>query len=86
VCPCKKCSLDKLWFSEVVFGHLTSGAMIIEGYTEWIMHGEPLVPSTDNEAISKALGTVQVDSIPLHGDPVGCKTYLMTFLQCTMFV
>jgi hypothetical protein len=30
------------------------------------MHRESLVPPADNEAISKAPRTVQVDSIPLH--------------------
>jgi hypothetical protein len=60
VCPCKKCSLGKSWSSEVVFAHLTSGAGITEGYTEWIMHGEPLVPPADNEAISEAPKTIQV--------------------------
>jgi hypothetical protein len=38
VCPCKKCLLGKSWSCEVVFANLTSGAGIIEGYTEWIMH------------------------------------------------
>jgi hypothetical protein len=51
VCPCKKCLLGKSWASEVVFAHLTSGAGICEGYTEWIMYGEPLVPLANNEAI-----------------------------------
>jgi hypothetical protein len=86
VCPCKKCLLGKSWSSEVVFANLTLGAGIIEGYIEWIMHGESLVPSFDNKAISEAPRTVQVDSIPLHGGPVGCKTCLTTFLRCTMFV
>jgi len=49
--PCKKCLLEKSWASEVVFAHLTSGAGICEGYTEWIMYGEPLVPLANNEAI-----------------------------------
>jgi len=86
VCPCKKCMLGKSWSSEVVFANLTSGAGIIEGYTEWIIHGESLVPSVDNETTYEAPKTVQVDSIPLHGGPVGCKTCLTTFLRCTMFV
>ena len=43
VCPCKKCCLGKTWSKEVVFTHLTSGAGIIEGYTEWIMHGESIL-------------------------------------------
>ncbi|GLT54183.1 hypothetical protein SLA2020_274030 [Shorea laevis] len=42
VCPCKSCSLGKTLPNEVVFAHLTSGAGIIEGYTEWIMHGNQL--------------------------------------------
>jgi hypothetical protein len=67
VCPCKKCSLGKTWSSEVVFAHLMSGAEIIEGYTEWIFHGEPLIPPADNEAIFEAPKTVRVDSILLHG-------------------
>jgi hypothetical protein len=53
------------------------------------MHGESLVPSVDNEAIYEAPRMVQVDSIPhFHymGGPVGCKTCLMTFSRCTMFV
>jgi hypothetical protein len=40
---------------------------IIEGYTEWIMHGEPIIAPVDREAISEAPSTVRVDSIPLHG-------------------
>jgi hypothetical protein len=54
VCPCKKCLLGKSWSSEVVFAHLTSSAGIIEGYTEWIMHGESLVPPVQSETIHEA--------------------------------
>jgi hypothetical protein len=67
VSPCKKCLLGKSWSIEVVFAHLTSGTGIIEGYTEWIMHGESLVPPVDNETVYEAPRTLQVDSIPLHG-------------------
>jgi hypothetical protein len=76
VCPCKKCLLGKSWSSEVVFAHLTSGARIIEGYTEWIMHGESLVPFVDNKTTYEALRTVQVDSIPLHGGSSGMQDML----------
>jgi hypothetical protein len=76
VCPCKKCLLGKSWSSEVVFAHLTSGARIIEGYTEWIMHRESLVSPNDNNAISEAPRTVQVDSIPLHGGSNGMQDML----------
>jgi hypothetical protein len=76
VCPCKKCSLGKTWSNEVVFAHLTSGAGIIEGYTEWIMHGEPIVAPADREAISEAPSTVRVDSIPLHGGSSGMQDML----------
>ncbi|GLT53159.1 hypothetical protein SLA2020_264490 [Shorea laevis] len=54
VCPCKRCSLGKTLSNEVVFAHLTSGVEIIEGYTEWIMHGEPLIAPVDSDAISEA--------------------------------
>jgi hypothetical protein len=73
VCHCKKCLLGKSWSCEVVFAHLTSGAGIIEGYTEWIMHGESLVPLVDNETIYEAPRTLQVDSIPLHGGSSGMQ-------------
>jgi hypothetical protein len=76
VCPCKKCLLGKSWSSEVVFSHLTSGAGIIEGYTEWIMHGESLVPSVDNKTTYEAPRTVQVDSIPLHKVSSGMQDML----------
>jgi len=76
VCSCKKCLLGKSWSSEVVFAHLTSGAGVIEGYTEWIMHGESLVPSVDNETIYEAPRTVQVDSISLHGGSNGMQDML----------
>ncbi|XP_062167920.1 uncharacterized protein LOC133874074 [Alnus glutinosa] len=76
VCPCKKCLLGKSWSSEVVFAHLTSGAGIIEGYTEWIMHGESLVPYVDNETTYEVPRTVQVDSIPLHGGSSGMQDML----------
>jgi hypothetical protein len=66
VCPCKSCSLGKTLPNEVVFTHLTSGAGIIQGYTEWIMHGEPVV----------APSTVHVDSIPLHGRSSGMQEML----------
>jgi hypothetical protein len=86
VCPCKKYLLGKSWSCGVEFAHLTPGAGIIEGYIEWIMHGESLVPPVDNETIYEAPRTLQVDSIQLHGGPVGCKICLLTFLRCTMFV
>jgi len=76
VCPCKKCLLGKSWSCEVVFAHLTSGAGIIEGYTEWIMHGESLVPPVNNETIYEAPRTLQVDSIPLHGGSSGMQDML----------
>jgi len=68
--------LGKSWSSEVVFAHLTSGARIIEGYTEWIMHGESLVPPVDNETIYEAPRTLHVDSIPLHGGSSGMQDML----------
>jgi hypothetical protein len=76
VCPCKKCLLGKSWSCEVVFAHLTSGAEIIEGYTEWIMHGESFVPPVDNKKIYEAPRTLQVDSIPLHGGSSGVQDML----------
>jgi hypothetical protein len=76
VCPCKKCLLGKSWFCEVVFAHLMSGAGIIEGYIEWIMHGGPLVPPVDNETIYESPRTLQVDSIPLHGGSSGMQDML----------
>jgi len=57
VCPCKKCLLGKSWSCEVVFAHLTSGAGIIEGYTEWIMHGELPVPPVHNETTHERGGS-----------------------------
>jgi hypothetical protein len=42
VCPCKKCLLGRTLPLDVVYDHLTSGKGILEGYTEWIMHGETL--------------------------------------------
>jgi hypothetical protein len=76
VCPCKKCLLGKSWSSEVVFTHLTSGTGIIEGYTEWIMHGESLVPPVQSETIHEAPRRLQVDSIPLHGGSSGMQDML----------
>jgi hypothetical protein len=76
VCPCKKCLLGKSWSSKVVFSHLTSGAGIIEGYTEWIMHGESLVPHVQSETIHEAPRRLQVDSIPLHGGSSGMQDML----------
>jgi hypothetical protein len=76
VCSCKKCLLGKSWSCEVVFAHLTSGAEIIEGYTEWIMHGESLVPPVHNETIHEAPRTPQVDNIPLHGGSSGMQDML----------
>jgi len=43
---------------------------------EWIMNGEPLVPPADNEEISEARMTVQVDSTPLHGESGGMQDML----------
>jgi hypothetical protein len=68
--------LGKSWSSEVVFAHLTSGVGIIEGYTEWIMHEESLVPSVDNKTTYEAPRTVQMDSIPLHGGSSGMQDML----------
>jgi hypothetical protein len=68
--------LGKSWSSEVVFAHLTSGAGIIEGYTEWIMHEESLVPFVDKETTYDAPRTVQVDSIPLNGRSSGMQDML----------
>ncbi|GLT69206.1 hypothetical protein SLA2020_413750 [Shorea laevis] len=76
VCPCKKCCLGKTWSTEVVFTHLTSGAGILEGYTQWIMHGEPIVSPANREAISEAPSTVPVNSIPLHGGSSGMQDML----------
>jgi hypothetical protein len=76
VCPCKKCLLGKSWSSEVVFAHLMSGARIIEGYTEWIMYEELLVPPIDNKTIYEAPRTLQVDSIPLHEGSNGMQDML----------
>jgi hypothetical protein len=76
VCPCKKCLLGKSWSSEVVFTHLTSGTGIIEGYTEWIMHGESLVPPVQSETIHEAPRRLQVDGIPLHGGSSGMQDML----------
>ncbi|GLT72541.1 hypothetical protein SLA2020_444670 [Shorea laevis] len=68
--------LGQNWSNEVVFTHLTSGAGIIEGYTEWIMHGEPIVAPADREAISEAPSTGSVNSIPLHGGSSGMQDML----------
>jgi len=68
--------LGKTWSNEVVFAYLTLGARIIEGYTEWIMHGEPLVPPADNKAIFEAPNMVRVDSIPLHDGSNGMQDML----------
>jgi len=76
VCPCKKCLLGKSWSCEIVFAHLTSGAGIIEGYTEWIMHGELPVPPVHNETTHEAPRTLQVDSIPLNGGSSGMQDML----------
>jgi hypothetical protein len=76
LCPCKKCLLGKSWSCKVVFAHLTSGARIIEGYTEWIIHGESLVLPVHNETIHEAPRTLQVDSIPLYGGSSGMQDML----------
>lgn len=86
VCPCKKCLLGKSWSSEVVFAHLTSCTGIIEGYTEWIMHRKSFVPPVDNKTIYELPGRIKWIAFQYMGGPVGCKTCLMTFSQCTMFV
>jgi len=33
VCPCKKCCLGVTLWEDIVYDHLTSGAGILEGYT-----------------------------------------------------
>jgi hypothetical protein len=45
MCPCKKCCLGVTLREDVVFDHLTSRVGILEGYTEWVMHGEQINPS-----------------------------------------
>ncbi|GLT54915.1 hypothetical protein SLA2020_280730 [Shorea laevis] len=76
VCPCKKCSLGRTLWSDVVYDHLTLGAGILKGYTEWILHGEPTVASMDREATHEGPNMAHVDSMPVKGGSNGMQDML----------
>jgi hypothetical protein len=65
VCPCKKWSLGRTLWSDVVYDHLTSGAGILKGYTEWILYREPTVASMDRKATYEGPNMAHVDSMPV---------------------
>jgi hypothetical protein len=59
-----------------VYNQLTSGAGILEAYTEWIMYREPIIASVDWEATSEGPNTAHVDSMPVQGRSSGMQHML----------
>jgi hypothetical protein len=77
VCPCKKCCLGVILREDVVYDHLTSGAGILEGYTEWIMHGEQTNPSDNRDSIvEESTGSTPIERMPTHDKSSGMQAML----------
>lgn len=51
VCPCKKCSLHKKLRPHEVFDHLIGVSGMLEGYTDWVCHGEKINASHNTKPI-----------------------------------
>jgi len=76
VCPCKKCCLGMTLREDVVYDHLTSGAGILEGYTEWIMHRKQINPSVNRDPIVKESTGSPIDRMPTHDKSSGMQAML----------
>jgi hypothetical protein len=76
VCPCKKCCLGMTLREDVVYDHLTSGAGILEGYTEWIIHRKQINPSVNRDPIVKESTGSPIDRMPTHDKSSGMQAML----------
>jgi hypothetical protein len=87
VCCCKKCCLGKTLRVDIVYDHLTSGARILEGYTEWVMHGETINVSVNREPISKGSNMAPINRMPIHDGFAGMQAMLNdVFTMCDVRV
>jgi hypothetical protein len=66
VCPCKKCCLRKTLPQEVVYDHLLAGAGILEGYEDWVMHGESINTPVNVEPVHDASTVAPVQGCSIH--------------------
>jgi hypothetical protein len=64
VCPCKKCSLRKKLRPQEVYDHLTCGSGMLQGYSDWVCHGEKINASHNTEPIIEGSISAPVDSAP----------------------
>jgi len=76
VCPCKKCCLGVTLWEDIVYDHLTSGAGILEGYTEWVMHGEQINHSVNKDPIFEGSTTSPTNRMPTHDKFSGMQAML----------
>jgi hypothetical protein len=76
VCPYKKCCLGMTLWEDVVYDHLTSGAGILEGYTEWVMHGEQINPSVNRDPRFEEPTGSPIEKMPTHDKPSGMQAML----------
>ncbi|GLT54466.1 hypothetical protein SLA2020_276610 [Shorea laevis] len=63
VCPCKKCRFRYKLHRDEVYDHLIGLNGIVEGYTDWIWHGEkinndlqrdPIIEGSDSSPVNKS--------------------------------
>jgi hypothetical protein len=64
VCLYKKCSLRKKLRPEEVYDHLTGGSGMLEGYTNWVCHGEKINASHNTKPVIEGSSSAPVDRAP----------------------
>ena len=62
----KKCCLRKTLPQEVVYDHLLAGAGILEGYEDWVMHGESINAPVNVEPVHDASTVAPVQGCSIH--------------------
>ncbi|XP_062162205.1 uncharacterized protein LOC133869265 [Alnus glutinosa] len=64
LCPCKRCRMSNSLTHEVVYDHLMTGPGILEGYTDWVLHGEKINASVNRESVSHGPVTAPTNRMP----------------------
>jgi hypothetical protein len=47
-----------------VYDHLTDGSEMLEGYTDWVCHGEKINASHSTKPIIEGMNSTQIDRAP----------------------
>jgi hypothetical protein len=84
LCPCKRCCFRKTLRQQVVHDHLTSGAGILQGYTDWYMHGENISTPIHWEQSQAIVCHLLMRCQHMKGQQLECMPCCMMSSLCTI--